>query len=87
MATPRQTRNKLFAFAEQRIKLLYGDAYTRALKIAEVRHCCEGKRNIVGCIFFMWAENWNGSTELSDEQKRKYEIAMKRAASRQRKSA
>lgn len=57
------------------------------LTARNVRHCCEGKRNIVGGIFFMWAENWNGSTELSDEQKRKYEIAMKRAASRQRKSA
>jgi hypothetical protein len=33
MATPRQTRNKLFALAEQRIKLLYGDAYTRALTL------------------------------------------------------
>ena len=37
MATPLQNRNKILALAEQRIKLLYADAYTRALKIAEVR--------------------------------------------------
>lgn len=43
-----------------------------------VRGCCEGKRNLAGGLFFMWAENWNGKTELTDKQKRKYEIAMKR---------
>lgn len=46
MATPRQTRNKLFALAEQRIKLLYGDAYTRALKIAEVRKALDAAENV-----------------------------------------
>jgi hypothetical protein len=30
----------------------------------------------------MWADNWNGSTELTAEQRRKYEIAMKRKASK-----
>lgn len=47
-----------------------------------VRCCCEGKRNLAGGLFFMWAENWNGSTELTAEQRRKYEIAMKRKASK-----
>ena len=47
-----------------------------------VRGCCEGKRNLAGGLFFMWAENWNGSTELTAEQRRKYEIAMKRKASK-----
>ena len=46
MATPRQTRNKLFALAEQRIKLLYSDAYTRALKIAEVRKALDAAENV-----------------------------------------
>jgi hypothetical protein len=47
-----------------------------------VRGCCEGKRNLAGGLFFMWADNWNGSTELTAEQRRKYEIAMKRKASK-----
>jgi hypothetical protein len=47
-----------------------------------VRCCCEGKRNLAGGLFFMWAENWDGSTELTAEQRRKYEIAMKRKASK-----
>lgn len=36
--TPLQERNKILALAEQRINLLYADAYTRALKIAEVKN-------------------------------------------------
>lgn len=51
-----------------------------------VRKCCEGKRNLVGGIFFMWADNWNGKTELTDEQKKKYEIAMKREETKCRKT-
>lgn len=51
-----------------------------------VRGCCEGKRNLAGGLFFMWAENWNGTTELTDKQKRKYEIAMKRKETKWKKT-
>lgn len=48
-----------------------------------IRSCCEGKRNLAGGIFFQWAENWNGKTELTDEQKRIYDISIKRKATRE----
>ena len=51
-----------------------------------VRRCCEGKGNLAGGLFFMWAENWNGTTELTDKQKRKYEIAMKRKETKWKKT-
>lgn len=51
-----------------------------------VRGCCEGKRNLAGGLFFMWAENWNGTTQLTDEQKKKYEIAMKRKETKWKKT-
>lgn len=46
MATPLQNRNKILALAEQRIKLLYTDAYTRAMKIAEVRNALNAAENV-----------------------------------------
>lgn len=51
-----------------------------------VRGCCEGKRNLAGGLFFVWAENWNGTTELTENQKRKYEIAMKRKETKWKKT-
>ena len=48
-----------------------------------IRHCCEGKRNLAGGIFFMWAENWNGSTELTEKQKRIYDISNKRKTTKE----
>ena len=41
----RDNRSQIMSLAEQRIKLLYDDAYTRALKISEVRNALDAATN------------------------------------------
>lgn len=42
-----------------------------------IRGCCDGRRNTAGGVFWRWADEWDGDTTISDEQRRKYEIMIK----------